>query len=237
MLFEYLNSEKTKEQIMNPEDDIAISSVGITSLRGKLNTRFEKAIQDWLDGAEMKKIVGEVDVEMKHLLREVESKLNEIKTDMVGFKTPLRSDDICDNFLSESVTIVSGVTGISFLETVVIVYVRLLLSGFTITSDKNIQMADKLFKNVLKSLSRERIHECFTKSFSMEYEKKIKKIFDNKLKQKVETLRKTNQQLDRQQETIRQKEHSYERLHTVIKKIGKDSNDFIATISGQQMLN
>ncbi|CAC5375257.1 unnamed protein product [Mytilus coruscus] len=236
-LYEYLNSEKTKEQIMNPEDDIAIASVGITSLKAKLNARFEKAIKDWLDGDEMKTIVGEVDVEMKNLLREVESKLNEIKTDMIGIKTPLRAIDIFDNFMSESVTIVSGVSGISFMETLVSVYTRKLLSLLSIGNDKNERMADKLFRNVLKTLSRDRIRECFKKSFSMEYDKKIKKIFDIKLKQKVDTLKQTNEVLNRKQKTIRQKQHSYECLHTVIKKIEKDSNDFIATISSKQILN
>lgn len=222
---------------MNPEDDIAIASVGITSLSGKINARFEKVIQDWLAGDEMKKIVSEVDREMTNLLREVESKLNVIKTDMIGFETPLRSDDICENFISQSVNIVSAVSGISFLEAFVSVYFRIFVSVLFIKDDTHLRLADKLFRNVLQSLSCDRIQACFEKSFSMEYGKKIKKVFDVKMKQKVDSLTKTNQQLHRQQKTIRQKQNSYECLHTVIKKVEKDSNDFIATISSKHILN
>lgn len=220
---------------MNPKHDTAIASVGIRSLRGKINARFENAIQVWLDGEEMKKIVSDVDEKIKNLLREVESKLNEIETEMIGLKTPLRSNDICDNFMSESVTIFSGVSGISFMESLISVYFRLAFGFvFLLTKVENEQMADKWFRTVLQSLSLDKIRTCFEKSFSMEYEKKIRKIFDIKLKQKVDSLSKTNQQLDKQQEAIRQKQHAYERLQEVIQKIERESDDFIATIKQEE---
>lgn len=215
---------------MYPKHDIAIAAAGMINWRGILNTRFEKAIQDWLHGEEMKNIVTEVDEKITDLLREVESKLDEIKMSMIGYKSPLRSNDICDNFMSESVTIVYGVSGFSLLELVVCEYVHCVVSLFSDNNDKNPPVEDKLFRTILESLSLDRIHKCFKNSFSKEYEKRIKNIFDIRLKQNVDTLTKTNHQLDIQQETIRQKQDSYESLHEIIQKIERESDAFIATI-------
>lgn len=228
-LHAYLNLEKTKKQIINPEHDIAVSSVGTLSVTDILHARFEKATRDWLDGDEMKKRVAEVDTEMKTFLLEVESRLNEIKTNMIGFHRPLRSNAISDNFMSESVNILSGIPGT--FETIVYVYIRLLMGGlFKTNQQRKTEMAEKFLKFMLESLSRSKIYDCFKKSFSLEYEKMIKKIFDIKLKQEVDTLVKTNRQLALRLETFRQKQHSYESLHALIEKIERDSKDFIETI-------
>lgn len=227
-LYAYLHSSRGREEILNPPHKTIICEVPYRSLEKEVPARVQSGIQRWCDGQEVKSIIDDADSKIRSTVEEIESKLQEIEIEMTGIYTAVED--------STGAVILGLGLGLGFLFlpfSIVFTFVFALVIaplyivwGWFVSSADVRQKADEIYNECLSKVSMSELKASFSKSFGVEYNKVIVRIFDEGIPNIIESLRTTNKKLLEEHKSIKQKRDSFMRLKENIQKIQEATKNF-----------
>ncbi|XP_071140049.1 uncharacterized protein [Mytilus edulis] len=224
----YLYSSRGREDILNPPHKQIICEVSYRSLDKEVPARVQSGIQRWCEGQEVKAIIDDADAKMKSTVEEIESQLQEIEIEMTGIYT--RVED------STGAVILGLGLGLGFLFlpfSIVFTFVFALVIaplyivwGWFVSPAGVRQKVDEIYNECLSKVSMSELKASFAKSFGVEYNKVIVRIFDESIPKLIASLRTTNKKLLDEHKSIKQKRDSFMRLKENIQKIQEATKNF-----------
>lgn len=222
-LYDYLHSDRGKDDIINPSDRTSITSISYRNIDDEVHQRLQRGISSWCKGNAAKTLIDKAELKLKLHVGRIESEIQIVEQEIIGI-------DFGYNVgFNRAAAITMGI-GLALLPisigfTLVFAVISFIFSLLA-TAEQCRARAFEVYNGCISNISKQSLHDSFNKSFGEEFDKIVIHFFEETFPKQLDSFLKRNQMLMDEHKAIKKKQNAFMRLKEKIERIEGQIKDF-----------